>query len=87
MPNSGCEVGDALILTKPLGVGIVCTASRMKAASKEAYDLAVKSMTTLNKYASEILRKYRLHGCTDVTGLRFLGHLCEMVTDQATAGI
>ena len=85
--NSGCEVGDALILTKPLGVGIVCTASRMKAASKEAYDLAVKSMTTLNKYASEILRKYRLHGCTDVTGFGFLGHLCEMVTDQATARV
>ena len=85
--NSGCKVGDALILTKPLGVGIVCTASRMKAASKEAYDLAVKSMTTLNKYASEILRKYRLHGCTDVTGFGFLGHLCEMVTDQATARI
>ena len=59
----------------------------MKAASKEAYDLAVKSMTTLNKYASEILRKYRLHGCTDVTGFGFLGHLCEMVTDQATARI
>lgn len=85
--NSGCKVGDALILTKPLGVGIVCTASRMKAAFKEAYDLAVKSMTTLNKYASEILRKYRLHGCTDVTGFGFLGHLCEMVTDQATARI
>ena len=58
--NSGCKVGDALILTKPLGVGIVCTASRMKVVSKEAYELAVKSMTTLNKYASEILRKYRL---------------------------
>ena len=85
--NSGCKVGDALILTKPLGVGIVCTASRMKVVSKEAYELAVKSMTTLNKYASEILRKYRLHGCTDVTGFGFLGHLCEMVTDQATARI
>ena len=85
--NSGCKVGDAMILTKPLGVGIVCTASRMKVVSKEAYELAVKSMTTLNKYASEILRKYRLHGCTDVTGFGFLGHLCEMVTDQATARI
>ena len=46
-----------------------------------------RSMTTLNKYASEILKKYRLHGCTDVTGFSFLGHLCEMVTDQATARI
>ncbi len=51
--NSGCKVGDALILTKPLGVGIVCTASRMKAASKQAYELAAKSMMTLNKYASD----------------------------------
>ena len=85
--NSGCKEGDALILTKPLGVGIVCTAARMKAAPQAAYDLAVQSMTTLNKYASEILKKYRLHGCTDVTGFSFLGHLCEMVTDQATARI
>lgn len=85
--NSGCKEGDALILTKPLGVGIVCTAARMKAAPQAAYDLAIQSMTTLNKYASEILKKYRLHGCTDVTGFSFLGHLCEMVTDQATARI
>ena len=85
--NSGCKVGDALILTKPLGVGIVCTASRMKAASKEAYDLAVKSMTTLNKYASEILRKYRLHGCTDVTGFGFLGHLHEMMDGRLSSVI
>ena len=85
--NSDCKEGDALILTKPLGVGIVCTAARMKAAPQAAYDLAVQSMTTLNKYASEILKKYRLHGCTDVTGFSFLGHLCEMVTDQATARI
>ncbi len=85
--NSGCKEGDALILTKPLGVGIVCTAARMKAAPQAAYDLAVQSMTTLNKYASEILKKYRIHGCTDVTGFSFLGHLCEMVTDQATARI
>lgn len=69
--NSDCKEGDALILTKPLGVGIVCTAARMKAAPQAAYDLAVQSMTTLNKYASEILKKYRLHGCTDVTGFSF----------------
>lgn len=80
-------MGDALILTKPLGVGLVCTAARLKAAPQEAYDLAVRSMTTLNRYAADILGKYRTHGCTDVTGFGFLGHLCEMVTDQATARI
>lgn len=85
--NNGCKEGDALILTKPLGVGIVCTAARLKAASEEALDLAIKSMTTLNKYASEIVRKYEVHGCTDVTGFGFLVHLCEMLEENFTAVI
>lgn len=85
--NSGCKTGDALILTKPLGVGIVCTASRMGAASEKAMELAVRSMTTLNKYASQIVRRYRTHGCTDVTGFGFLGHLCEMLGDSHSAVI
>lgn len=85
--NSGCREGDLLILTKPLGVGIVCTASRVGEASDAAMELAVKSMTTLNKYASEIVRKYRVHGCTDVTGFSFLGHLCEMLEERFTAWI
>lgn len=85
--NNGCKEGDALILTKPLGVGIVCTAARLKAASKNALDLAIKSMTTLNKYASEIVRKYDVHGCTDVTGFGFLVHLCEMLGENFTAVI
>ena len=85
LANNGCREGDVLILTKPLGVGIVCTADRMKAASKEAFDLAVKSMTALNKYASEIAKKYRTHGCTDVTGFGFLAHLCEMLGEEYTA--
>lgn len=85
--NNGCREGDALILTKPLGVGIVCTAARLKAASENALDLAIKSMTTLNKYASEIVRKYDVHGCTDVTGFGFLVHLCEMIGEKFTAVI
>lgn len=83
--NSGCREGDVLLLTKPLGVGIVCTASRMGEKTGAAMDLAVKSMTTLNKYASEVVKKYRVHGCTDVTGFGFLGHLCEMLGDTYTA--
>ena len=74
-----------MILTKPLGVGIVCTASRVGEASDAAMDLAVRSMTTLNKYASEIVRRYRVHGCTDVTGFGFLGHLCEMLGNSYSA--
>ncbi|MDD3221789.1 MAG: selenide, water dikinase SelD [Clostridia bacterium] len=87
LANNCCEDGDLLILTKPLGTGIVCTAGRLGAASEEAMGLAVKSMTTLNKYASEIFKKYRVHGCTDVTGFGFLGHLCEMLSDRFTAHI
>ena len=49
--------------------------------------LAVQSMTTLNKYAAEIFKDYPVHGCTDVTGFGFLGHLCEMVGDDFTAHI
>ncbi|MCI8948861.1 MAG: selenide, water dikinase SelD [Lachnospiraceae bacterium] len=77
--NNGCQEGDVLLLTKPLGVGIVCTASRVGEASSKAMELAIRSMTTLNKYASEIVKKYRTHGCTDVTGFGFLVHLCEML--------
>ena len=83
--NEGCQEGDVLILTKPLGVGLVCTAARMNAAAEKDMELAVRSMTTLNKYGAEILKKYRIHGCTDVTGCGFLAHLCEMVGERYTA--
>ncbi len=85
--NNACHIGDALILTKPLGVGIVCTAARLKAASETALSEAIRSMTTLNKYASEIARKYKTHACTDVTGFGFLVHLSEMLGDNFSARI
>ena len=71
-----------LILTKPLGVGIICTAQRMKQCSEAAYQLAVRSMTTLNKYAAELAHQYDVHACTDVTGFGFLGHLNEMLGES-----
>ncbi|XCH80282.1 MAG: selenide, water dikinase SelD [Candidatus Dehalobacter alkaniphilus] len=77
--NNTCQKGDQLLLTKPLGVGIVCTAQRVGESSKEAMDLAIRSMTTLNKYAAEIFKEYQVHACTDVTGFSFLGHLQEML--------
>jgi selenide,water dikinase len=83
--NNACRFGDALILTKPLGVGIICTAARLKAASDTALSEAIRSMTTLNKYASEIAQKYRTHACTDVTGFGFLVHLCEMLGESYSA--
>ena len=85
--NNGCKVGDKLILTKPLGVGIISTANRVGEASKEAMDKAIESMCTLNKYAAEIIKKYDVHACTDVTGFSLLGHLNEMVAGDCSAVI
>ena len=87
LENNGAMPGDVLILTKPLGVGIITAAKRVDAADSASIDMAVKSMTTLNKYASEILRKYEVHACTDVTGFSFLGHLREMLGDRLGARI
>ncbi len=78
-PNNGGKPGDKLILTKKLGVGIICTANRVQEASEEAMEAAIASMTTLNKYAAMICRNYDIHACTDVTGFSFLGHLHEMM--------
>ncbi len=78
-PNNMAETGDILILTKKLGVGIICTANRIGEASAEAMEEAITSMTTLNKTAAEIACSYRVHACTDVTGFGFLGHLHEML--------
>ena len=79
LANNQGQPGDKLILTKKLGVGIICTANRVGEASEAAMHEAIRSMTTLNKYASEICRKYDVHACTDVTGFSFLGHLHEML--------
>lgn len=86
-PNNQGIPGDVLILTKKLGVGIICTAARIQEASKEALQEAAASMTTLNKRASEISRNYRVHACTDVTGFGFLGHLHEMMGGRCSCRI
>lgn len=79
--------GDKLILTKKLGVGIICTANRVGEASEAAMEEAIASMTTLNKYAAEISRKYEVHACTDVTGFGFLGHLHEMLDGRLSCRV
>ena len=83
--NHQGRVGDILILTKMLGVGIVCTANRVGQASKEAMDQAITSMTTLNKSAARISKEYEVHACTDVTGFGLLGHLHEMLDGKLSA--
>ena len=80
MRNNTCEIGDRIILTKPLGVGMITTSYKAGAASEESYIQAINSMQTLNKYAFEAAKAYRIHSCTDVTGFGFLGHLNEMVS-------
>lgn len=85
--NNTGHVGDKLILTKKLGVGIICTASRVGEASEEAMEEAISSMTTLNKYAAEVAKKYEIHACTDVTGFSFLGHLHEMMDGRLSCRI
>ena len=77
--NNTPQTGDCLVLTKRLGVGILCTANRVGEASAEAMEAAIASMTTLNKYAAQCCRACEIHACTDVTGFSFLGHLHEMM--------
>lgn len=87
LANNTGKVGDHLILTKPLGVGLLCTAARLGQAAPQAFGGAVKSMTTLNKYAAQVAAKYRVHAATDVTGFGLLGHLHEMMRPDLSARI
>ena len=78
LTNSGAKQGDAIILTKPLGVGIITTAAKADLVEKELLDKIYSQMATLNKSARDIMVKYRVHSCTDVTGFSLLGHSYEM---------
>ena len=78
--NRGARAGDKLIMTKPLGTGIISTAIKEQEASREQIMAAVSSMTLLNKKASELMvAEGGIHACTDITGFGLLGHACEMI--------
>ncbi len=77
--NTGSKPGDKLILTKPLGTGIISTAIKRGTASKEAIASIVKSMTTLNRTASEVMLAVGVNACKDITGFGLLGHAAEMI--------
>ena len=77
--NGGAKPGDALVLTKPLGTGIVATALKRKLITPEELDTMVNSMVRLNKYAADVVANYDVHAMTDVTGYGLVGHLLEML--------
>jgi len=81
--NVGIQEGDALILTKPLGTGIISTALKKGKASKESVQASVASMITLNDTASKIMRNYPVHACSDITGYGLLGHALEMASGSS----
>ncbi len=77
--NKGAQPGDALILTKALGTGIVATALKQKIATPDQVDAMTQSMIRLNKYAAEIAVNYQINAMTDVTGFGLVGHLLEIL--------
>lgn len=76
--NAGARPGDALVLTKALGTGILATAAKAE-MFLDGFAAAIDSMKTLNKTAAAVLRNFEVHACTDITGFGLLGHLSEMV--------
>ncbi len=76
--NDGAQAGDWLLLTKPLGTGIIATAIKKGLASEESITRAVEAMTTLNRDAAEAALEVGVHAMTDVTGFGLLGHLLEL---------
>ena len=81
LTNAGAQDGDALILTKPIGTGIIATALKFDRAPQAAIAAAIASMTTLNKAAADVLDSWvdgRAHACTDITGFGLIGHASEV---------
>lgn len=80
LSNAGAKSGDRLVFTKALGTGVICTAIKKHKAEAEWVDAAIRSMTTLNKKAAELIagKEYAVHAMTDVTGFGFIAHAREM---------
>jgi len=79
LKNQGLQEGDQLILTKPIGTGIINTAIKGKLASEETVLEVTAVMAQLNRLASEVMQSFTISACTDITGFGLLGHLAEMV--------
>ncbi len=76
--NTGARAGDALVLTKKIGTGVISTALKRGIAQPEHVQASIESMLTLNRAAAEALARFDVHGCTDVTGFGLMGHSREM---------
>jgi len=77
--NTGARAGDKILLTKPLGTGIINTALKGRLAGEGPVSKAIEYMVTLNRKASELMMEVGAHACTDVSGFGLLGHACEMI--------
>jgi len=84
--NNGGRPGDLLVLTKPLGIGILTTAIKSGLASPGLVRRVTKQLATLNRAAAEAMMQVGVHGCTDITGFGFLGHAGEML-EETTYGM
>jgi selenide,water dikinase len=83
--NAGARPGDVLVLTKPLGIGVVTTGIKQEKTPPHLADAAVRVMATLNRAASEAMLEVGVHAATDVTGFGLLGHLHEMADASGVA--
>ena len=79
LAKKNLSAGDRLVLTKPLGTGVINTAIKGGVASVEAIDKVTRLMATLNRNVAEVMQQYPVHACTDITGFGLLWHLAEMV--------
>lgn len=79
LANTGARPGDALVLTKPLGTGIISTAIKGELADKASEEKIIRSMKALNRVPAEFMDGYGVHACTDITGFGLIGHACEMI--------
>ena len=77
--NAGAKAGDSLVLTKPIGTGIITTAIKRNLVEEDIVKKVVKIMAFLNRYASESMLDAGANACTDITGFGLLGHLCELI--------
>jgi len=87
LSKKGFHPGDKLILTKPLGTGIINTAIKGGLASEGIIEKATRMMAHLNRTPAQVMEAFEVHACTDVTGFGLLGHLCEMVVESGYGAV